>query len=90
MPNKWMTYLYNVVTLWNTLSTKLDADAVISGERWREHDAECSVNILHDINVNLGTLWAADATCDLTSSGLRGVDCDDGFLFNRDGRLKSI
>ena len=82
-----MTYLYNIVSRWDTLSTKLDADTVVAGESRSEQDTESSVNILHNVDIEFGTLWATYSACDFTCASLGGIDRDDCLLVNWDGLL---
>ena len=82
-----MTYLYNIVSRWDTLSTKLDADTVVTRERGSEQDTECSVDVLNNVDIEFGTLWATYSACDFTCASLGGIDWDDRLLVNWDGLL---
>lgn len=78
------TYLYNVVTLRYTLSSKLDTDTVVSWVGWCKQDVKCTVLVLNNINVNLCSCWTTDSACDFTRASLRGINSDNCLFVNWD------
>lgn len=79
-----LSYLDVVLSTGHALSTKLDVDGVGSHHLGGEQDAECSVRILHDVNIDVVAAGAADATGDLTITGLGGVHTNYSLLVDRD------
>lgn len=77
------SYLDVVLSAGHALSTKLDVDGVGSHHLGGEQDAECSVRILHDVNIDVVAAGAADATGDLTITGLGGVHTNYSLLVDR-------
>lgn len=78
------SYLDIVLSARHALSTKLDVDGVGSHHLGRKQDAERSVWILHDVDIDVVTAGAADATGDLTITGLGGIHTNHGLLVHRD------
>lgn len=78
------SYLDVVLSAGHALSTKLDVDGVGSHHLGREQDAECSVRILHNVDIDVVAAGAADATGDLTITGLGGVHTNHSLLVDRD------
>lgn len=67
------------------LTAKLDVEGVSPGYTWSVHEADSSVTIIHDVNVDIRVTVAADAACNVTLACLSSVHLDHTFLIHGDG-----
>ena len=85
-----MTYLDTIFSIWNEVPAKFDIDVVVAFNAGRKYDAEGSVAIFDNVNVDLGTRGALDTTGNTAGSRHRGVDCDYCFFVDLDSSLITL
>ena len=85
-----VTYLDTIFSIWNEVPAKFDIDVVVAFNAGRKYDAECSVAIFDDVNVDLGTGGALDTTGNTAGSRHRGVNCDNCFFVDLDSSLITL
>lgn len=71
--------LYEVAVR-NWLSTEFDVQRVCAGHSRRVQDADSTIGVVDDVNINVAATGAADVARDVTVAGVGSVDVDDAFL----------
>ena len=86
----WWLYLLSERAVRNGLSAELDLKRVSSRPPRRVHDADRTVAVVDDVDVDVAFDVAADAASYSTFPGLRRVQVDHAFLAHRDHRTDCV
>ena len=84
------TYLLCELAFGYRYTTKLDVERVGAGYTRRVHQADRSISVVNNVDVDVTSNVAADTTGDITLPSLGGVDGDDALLTHRNSRCNTI